>query len=150
MTETERIADQLRRAFEGECWHGPAVRQILEGITPEQAAARPVANAHSILELVLHMTVWKRAVAKWLAGSREDVSPEQDWTPAPAGWPAALAGIEAAHRDLLAAVAKLDDAQLEHKIPIRDYTVYFALHGVVQHDVYHAGQIQLLKQSLLK
>ena len=70
MTEIPRIADQLNRAFEGEAWHGPAVMDILEGITPQQAAARPFNGTHSIWDIVLHIAAWERACRRRLGGER--------------------------------------------------------------------------------
>jgi hypothetical protein len=55
MSEIHRIADQLKRSLEGEAWHGPALRELLSGVTAKQAAARPLAGAHSIWEIVLHI-----------------------------------------------------------------------------------------------
>jgi hypothetical protein len=61
MKETERIRDQLHRAFAGDAWHGPSVLEILENVTASQAATRPIAGAHSIWELVLHIKAWNDA-----------------------------------------------------------------------------------------
>jgi uncharacterized damage-inducible protein DinB len=145
MAEVVRIGDQLKRAFEGDCWWGPGVREVLKGITEEQALRRRE-GLHSICELVRHMTVWKQAVADGLAGKPIAVSEEQDF-PAAGAWQAALDGLEAAQRSLMTALATLDDSRLSQLMPGRDYTVYFALHGVIQHDVYHAGQIMALKRT---
>jgi len=80
MTEIERIADQLRRAHEGEAWHGPALNEILKGVTAEAAARRPIASAHSIWEIVLHVGVWESVVRRRLSGEViGDLPPEQDW-----------------------------------------------------------------------
>jgi uncharacterized damage-inducible protein DinB len=145
MSEVERIADQLKRAFEGDCWWGPGVRSVLEGITAEQALRRRE-GLHSICELVRHMTVWKQAVADGLAGKPIEVSDDRDF-PAAGAWEQALEALEAAERGLLAGLAALDDSRLEAAMPGKDYSVYFALHGAIQHDVYHAGQIMALKRT---
>ncbi len=152
MSEVERIVDQLRRAYEGEAWHGPPLKQILAGITAEQAARRPVANAHSIWELVLHIAVWESVVSRRLAGEIVQPSPEQDWPPvrdtSEAAWKKALAELERGHMQLRQSIAALSDARLMDKVPGKDDSVYVLLHGVVQHDLYHAGQIALLKKAL--
>lgn len=83
MTEVERIVDQLNRAFEGEAWHGPAVVEILEGITAPQAAARPLHGAHSIWEITLHIAAWERAVLRRLHGERAELLTEEDWPAVP-------------------------------------------------------------------
>ena len=66
MRETERIADQLKRAHEGGAWHGPAIDELLRGVTAGQAAARPFEGAHSIWELVAHAEAWERAILRRL------------------------------------------------------------------------------------
>jgi hypothetical protein len=79
MRETERIADQLNRAFVGNAWHGPAVMEILEGVTAEQAKARPFEAAHSIWELALHIEAWTRACRRRLQGERAQLSDAEDF-----------------------------------------------------------------------
>ncbi len=81
MTEVARIADQLRRAFRGKAWHGPALRELLADVSAERAAARPIPNAHTIWEIVLHLAAWDDAVLRRLEGRRTDVPDEGDWPP---------------------------------------------------------------------
>jgi uncharacterized damage-inducible protein DinB len=153
MTEVQRIADQLRRAYEGEAWVGPCLRGLLDGVTAAQAASRPLPQAHTIWELVLHVTVWEAVVLRRLAG--EDVEPtgEHDWPPvhdsSEAAWQKALTDLERGHRALREAIAGLTDARLNDPVPGKGYSVYFMLHGLVQHDLYHAGQLALLKKALV-
>ena len=152
MSEVERIVDQLRRAYEGEAWHGPPLKQILAGVTAEQAARRPVTNAHTIWELVLHISVWESIVRRRLAGEAFEPSPEQDWPPvgdtSEAAWKKALAELERGHLQLRQSISALTDDQLKNKAPGKDYSLYGMLHGVIQHDLYHAGQVALLKKAL--
>jgi uncharacterized damage-inducible protein DinB len=81
MTEIERILDQLRRAYEGEAWHGPSVREAIAGVTAAQAHARPLANGHSIWELVHHIAVWEDVGRRRLGGDRAaiEISGPEDW-----------------------------------------------------------------------
>src|ERR1035438_10207490 len=79
MTERARIADQLRRAFEGEAWHGDSVFEILEGVTAAQAASRPIAGAHTIWELVLHIAAWDGAALRRLGGVAAELSDAQNF-----------------------------------------------------------------------
>ena len=153
MREVERIADQLRRAHEGGAWHGPAVDELLAGVSAGQAAARPLEAAHSIWELVAHVEAWERAVLRRLGGDPAAIyHTEEDW-PAAAdaseeSWRVArerLAGTYAALRE---AVLSLDDAQLDEPIMPEMSTRYVSLHGAVQHTLYHAGQIALVKRAL--
>ena len=152
MSEVERIADQLKRAYEGKAWHGPAVREVLAGITAEQAARRPLANAHNIWELAVHIGVWEAFARRRLEGEViTDVPPEQDWPPVTAtdeaAWKKTLAQLEDGHMKLRRAIAALPEARLSETVQGMGYSVYFMLHGVVQHDLYHAGQIALLKKA---
>jgi uncharacterized damage-inducible protein DinB len=152
MTEIERIADQLRRAHEGEAWHGPALNEILKGVTAEAAARRPIASAHSIWEIVLHVAVWESIVRRRLSGEViGDLPPEQDWPAvgeeSEAAWKQALADLTRAHAELQKALTRLTDRQLAQAVPGPGYSVYYMIHGAVQHALYHAGQIALLKKA---
>src|ERR1051325_10577461 len=83
MTEIERILDQLKRAYEGNAWHGPSVKEVLHGVTAGQAHAQPLANGHTIYELVRHIAVWEDVGRRRLQGDPADVeiSSPEDWPP---------------------------------------------------------------------
>jgi uncharacterized damage-inducible protein DinB len=153
MPEAARIADQLRRAFDGEAWHGDSVFEILKGVTAAQAAARPIAGAHTIWELVLHIAAWDGAVLRRLGGVALELSDAENFPPvsdtSEAAWRAALAQVRRVHEELVAAVAALPDSRLGDLVPGKEgahYNFHYMLHGVVQHELYHAGQIALLKK----
>ena len=151
MTETERILDQLHRAFAGEAWHGPSVMAILEGVTAQQAAAHPIANAHSIWELVLHIGAWEAAGTRRLAGDPAKLSDQEDWPsvgdPSEAAWNQTKEKLNNGHAKFRDAIAKLDDSQLDGPVVESAYSVYVTLHGIIQHTLYHAGQIAMLKRA---
>ena len=151
-----QIADQLRRAFSGEAWHGDSLLEILDGITAAQATARPIKHAHSIWELVLHITAWDSAVRRRLAGESVDLSDEQNFPSvmdtSEGAWRRAIEQAKRVHGELIEAVSGLPDERLSEKVPGKKsepdwYNFYFMLHGVVQHEPYHAGQIALLKKA---
>ena len=158
MREIDRIADQFERACSGDAWYGPSVRSTLEQVDARTATAHPVPGAHSIGEIVLHMTGWAREVARRLrAGIAQDPA-GGDWPAAtPHGqseWKAVVADFEAANAELLAAIRATDDSHLMDRIgDVRDpalgsgVTNYVTLHGIVLHHAYHAGQISLLKKA---
>ena len=154
MTEIERILDQLKRAYEGEAWHGPSVREALADVTAAHAHARPLANAHSIWELVHHLAVWENVGRRRLTGDRAaiDISSPEDWPPADerseAAWEQAKAALDRGHQALVKAIASVPESRLDEPIFDGMSTVYVTLHGVVQHDLYHAGQIAMLKKAL--
>ena len=159
MTEIDRIVDQLQREHEGDPWHGSPLTAILDGLSAEQAAAKPLAVAHSIWELVLHVTAWKNEVRKRLSGAPAGEPEEGDWPAvgetSAARWAAARARLEQAHKQLLTAIRGLPEQRLfEATNDPRDrplgsgVSYYVLLHGIVQHDVYHSGQIALLKKGV--
>ncbi len=151
MSEIKRIEDQLRRAFEGGAWHGPSVLEVLKGVTATQAAARPIAGAHSIWEIVLHIAAWEGAIRRRLDGDRAELQDEEDWPPVKEqseyAWGQARAFLEEGHRRLRAAIANTEESRLDEPILPNMSSVYVSLQGAVQHDLYHAGQIAILKKA---
>ncbi len=154
MTEIERILDQLKRAYVGGAWHGPSVREILDGITAAQAVARPIENGHSIWELVHHIAVWEDVGRRRLTGDRAaiEISTPEDWPPADdhsdAAWEQAKAAMDRGHQALVEAIEKVPESRLDEPILEGMSTVYVTVHGVIQHDLYHAGQIAILKKGV--
>jgi uncharacterized damage-inducible protein DinB len=153
MSETDRIADQLRRAFYGDAWHGDSLFEILEGVTAAQAVARPVQNAHSIWELVLHIAAWDGAVRRRMTDVALELSGDDNFPPvtdvSEAAWRKALAHLRRNHDELIEAVEKFPEVRLAELVPGKKgahYNFYYMLHGVAQHELYHAGQIALLKK----
>lgn len=153
MSQVTTLADQLERSFHGGAWHGPSVAEALAGVDATATAARPLPGAHSIWEIVHHLTAWNEVPLRRIEGERlEDVSRSRDWPPvddlSPEAWRAALAALEAAHAALQARVRALTDAQLDDPVGGSDPTVRGLLFGVVQHHAYHAGQIVLLRKAV--
>ena len=157
VSEVDRIRDQFRRAFEGEAWHGPSVLALLDGVTAQQAATHPIPGAHSIWELTLHIAVWKRACLRRLKGDPAQLSDADDWQPvtdtSERAWETTKQHLIENHRELLEAIASVDESRLNEPIitdpNIPFSSVYVTLHGGVQHDLYHAGQIAMLKKALV-
>jgi uncharacterized damage-inducible protein DinB len=146
--ETKRLASQLRRSYEGQAWHGPALRELLDGVTAEQATTKPIAGVHSIWELVLHITAWERQAIALMSGKVHVVlAGEDDWPPVSGPWQATLDNLESATRELVTAVRAMPEEKLTEMVAGAEYNFYFLLHGVVQHNLYHAGQIALLKRQ---
>ena len=157
ITEVDRIRDQFRRAFEGEAWHGPSVLALLDGVTAQQAAAHPIPGAHSIWELTLHIAAWERACLRRLKGDPAQLSDIEDWerlgATTDAAWEQTKQHLIDNHRELMDAIVSLDESRLNDPIisdPNTPYSsAYVTLHGGVQHDLYHAGQIAILKKALV-
>ena len=151
MNETTRIRDQLERSHRGPAWHGPSLLENLEGVTAAVAARRKVPGAHSIWEIVRHVTVWEAEVARVIDG-KEYVSLQGDaeWPPltdtGDAAWKTALEELDGANAALCDAVTRFREDRLNEKVAQRDFSFYGLMHGVVQHNLYHAGQIGLLRK----
>lgn len=159
MRETDRIVEELKRAYDGDAWHGPSVRSALERVNSQMATARPLAAGHTICEIVLHMTAWTREVTRRVRTGVVREPEMGDWprrTPTDdTDWHAIVAALDAANAELVTTVAALGDAELEGVIgDARDAALgsgvsrYVLLHGLVQHHAYHGGQISLLKKAL--
>ena len=151
MSEVKRIHDQLRRSFEGPAWHGPSIKELVADVTARKAASKPLAGAHSIWEIVLHIAAWEEGARRRLTGDRAELSTEEDWPPvndtSEAAWREALEFMERNHLGLREAISGLDDARLPEPVVDGMSSVYGTLHGVIQHNLYHAGQIALLKKA---
>jgi uncharacterized damage-inducible protein DinB len=150
MPEVDRIVDQLTRAFEGQAWHGSAVLEILNEITAQQASTRPIGEAHTICETALHITAWLRACRRRIDGDRAQLSDSEDWPAvtdsSDAAWREVITTMKQALNELRAAISSLNDSRLEQPIIAGMSSVYITLHGVIQHSLYHAGQMAILKK----
>jgi hypothetical protein len=153
-SECLRIADQMRRAFLGEAWHGPALRELLDGMNAGQGIDRPLPSAHSIWQLVLHIDFWASSAlqaAQGISMPRNDAT-EGMWPEIADGsatrWALATEHLLATGEQLALAIEDFDDARLKDIVPGRTYDFYYLFHGIVQHSLYHAGQIAMLKNAL--
>ena len=147
MTLKETTIDHLRRAFFGPSAHGPSLHELIDDVTEAQAKAKPLDGVHSIAELVAHVTSWIDAIARRLEGEifkTSDVDNFPDVNMLTFG--AIRTRFASAHDRLLANAARIDD--LMQPVAGRDYNVLQALNFVVDHSLYHAGQIALLKKGL--
>jgi uncharacterized damage-inducible protein DinB len=149
-SERDRILNQLERAFEGEAWHGPSVLEALEGVSWKEAHEKAIPTAHSIWELVLHITAWEDTVRRRLLGESPQITDEQNFPtiekPSAASWQEALDALRAGHLLLAEVAGRITDDQLDQAPSNRTTTRYILLHGIIQHDIYHAGQIAILKK----
>lgn len=159
MTDLERLADQFRRAFEGDAWHGASLRELLHGVTAKQAAAHPITGAHSIWEIVLHIASWEKMFDAAVHGKTLPPWPSRqisklDWPAVPksdaTAWKKAQRDLYAAGEKLRRSIACFEPERLQEMVPGRDYDFAYAFPGIVQHTIYHAGQLAILKKALKK
>lgn len=153
--EINRIHEILRREYAGESWHGPSLSEILEGVSAQQATKRVFPNVHNIAELVIHMTNWRIFTLEKLTGgdsydiilnSKADWSTINDLTDE--GWQEILETLADTQTELLEITSKFPVQRINHIVPGRKYSFYMLLHGIIQHDIYHAGQISILKKMI--
>jgi uncharacterized damage-inducible protein DinB len=152
-SEVALLLRLLDESYERKAWQGPNLRGCLRGVTAQQAGWRPTPGRHNIWELLLHAAYWKYATWRMLVGERRGSFPEKgsNWfarpvSPTERAWRADLALLELQHRRLREAVKKLTDAELARKKPGSKYTTDNLVYGIASHDVYHTGQIQLMKR----
>jgi uncharacterized damage-inducible protein DinB len=154
MTEMERILDQYQRTWDGDAWHGPSLREVLRDVTASEANARPIAGSHTIAEIVQHLAYWRWAAGERVAGKLVSTGHDEQWPPvrdaSESAWRESLTLLESRQQTLIETLRKLKDDQLTQPIAGRDYNLYVQLHGNLQHDIYHLGQIALLKRALRK
>ena len=153
-SEAARLAEQLRNAFEGDAWHGPAVLELLADVDASTAAAHPLPETHSIWEIALHIAAWDDAVYRRIVlGRALQLNDAENFPPvtdkSAAAWKKAIAHVKAAHAALLKTVAALPEARLRERVPGKKYDIGFMLQGVAQHELYHAGQIAILAKTRL-
>ena len=150
MRENERIADQLRRSVEGDAWYGPSIREALAGVTAERAAARPIANGHTIWELTLHISAWADVVRRRLEGEKVSAPDEGDFPAvedtSEEAWQQAVARLEDRQARLREAILGLDASRLDAPVAEGYSSAWANANGAVQHNIYHAGQIAILKK----
>jgi uncharacterized damage-inducible protein DinB len=161
MNEAKRLAEQLRRTFTGAPWYGPSLTELLTDVSAAHAAAHPILGAHGVWEILLHVSAWEGAALKRLAGGAVGLPDEGDWPPiadaSDAAWRATIDAALRRHQTLLEGVEGLSDARLSEKlgdVAAREtgggVSVYVTVQGVIQHNVYHLGQIAALKKALKK
>ncbi len=145
------LAEQLRHAFDGDAWHGPAVLELLDDVDASTAAAKPIADVHSIWELVLHIAVWDDAAMRRLDGNVWQPEGTDNFPippkPTAEAWRKAIADAKRTHERLVKTVEALPESRLWDRVPGKKYNFYFMLHGIAQHELYHAGQIAILKKA---
>lgn len=160
MSEGERIAELYDSVYlgdkSGEAWYGAALKPLLKDVGAEQASQQTSAGAHSIFQLVSHISYWEEIVLRRFNGEVVNVplNTADDWPPnrklSDGDWKSVLARLEKSHTALKLAMEKCSDDKLQKLVPGKDHTNYILLHGIIHHSVYHTGQIALVKKTLAK
>lgn len=150
MTQGEILSDEIRRSLRGDAWHGPALRDLVANMAAEEAMQRPIPTAHSIWELVLHITSWANIAQRRIAGGQPEPFEGEDW-PVVGGftselWDNANIALSESYERLSEIVLGMTNDELEAKAPQSDRSIGGMVSGVAQHAAYHGGQIAILKK----
>ena len=154
-TELDRIKVLLNAAFHGGAWHGPSVLENLKDIRPKEAGNRQK-NIHTIAELVYHITSWRIFALKKIQGDAAFVikTEKQNWGNISDvdefEWETLQMELTLSHDELMLGLAEKDDSFLLEIVPGAEYDFYTLLHGIIHHDLYHNGQIGILKKGVSK
>jgi uncharacterized damage-inducible protein DinB len=152
MSEKRRTLDLLDRAYRAKAWHGPALLETLDGMNAAMAAKRVVKSAHTAWELVEHLATWNEVVALRLAGTPPRITPEMNFPktprPTPGAWKNTVARLAASQRKFRAAVARFPESKLGRRRAGTNSTWNVLIHGQIQHQLYHAGQIAMLRRGM--
>lgn len=149
--ELNSIANQLQEAFEGDAWFGRNARSLLADVNASVAVEHPQGQ-HSIIELVLHMINWKQFAISSLSSNGKGLHyfETRDWQQCPNAthrfWAETLADLWHTQSTLIALLKGLNDAILNEQVPERNYNFRKLLNGVLQHDIYHLGQIAYIRK----
>ena len=154
----QQLLALLDEAFDHKAWHGTTLLGAIRGVKPDQAAWRPAPGRHNIWELTVHAAYWKYAVRRLLTGEKRGAFPlsGSNWfvrpdssvpTSAPV-WSTDVRLLVSEHRQLREVIAALDSGSLEsdRRLPGKAYGPGYVIRGIAAHDLYHAGQIQILKR----
>lgn len=150
MNSVELLSKLFADTYGGDAWHGPSLTTVIEGVSAEEASKQPGNNVHSIAEFVSHTAYWMSVVRHWLTGS--DITPDQEisWGPAAddkqARWDLAKESLAAEYIALKQAIDKFPEEKLPQAAHESGLTYYALIHGIIHHNLYHAGQIALLKK----
>jgi hypothetical protein len=151
MNPCEHLAEQVRRVLDGDAWHGPSWREVLEGVSREEALAHPVPGAHSIAEVVRHTVAWHEIVRQRLLGQNPQVSEEDDWPDVAitteADWALLQGRLRESGHALREVIAAFPPERLHEPRPGLSDTWYGLMIGELQHMLYHAGQVPILHRA---
>lgn len=153
LSPLDLLLGQIDQAYDHTSWHGPNLRGSIRGLSAATAAWRPDKDRHCIWEIVVHAAYWKYAIRRRLLGEKRGSFPQKgsNWFARPItlsedAWKKDVQLLEECHRTMRAAIASLATADLSRTAPASKVSNLDLIRGIAAHDVYHAGQIQVLKR----
>lgn len=145
MDDIKNLSKLLQRVYGGKAWHGPSIMDVLKDVD-DTTAKKKLGNSHSIVQLVLHMVSWRTFVTRRVLGdSTFELTDEQNF-PSETDWTTALQRLEQSQSELLGAIDTVTNEKLSESVANRKYDFFVLLHGIIHHDIYHLGQIQLIRK----
>jgi uncharacterized damage-inducible protein DinB len=145
MEEIKNLSKLVQRVYNGKAWHGPSIMDVLKDVD-DTLARKKLGNSHSLVQLVLHMVSWRTFVTKRLLGDTSfELTADQNF-PAETDWTTAFMKLEQSQKELINAIDTITVDQLHETVANRKYDFFILLHGIIHHDIYHIGQIQLIKK----
>ncbi len=153
-TQLERIIAEFKDTLDGEPWFGQSVYALLRSVDSSYASVKPNENSHSLVELIYHMQTWAEFTLKRIEKDTiNDLAAFEklDWReidPQIHGWEEGLSAFIATNQQILDQLATRDDAFLAEKVDYREYDFRYLLTGIIQHNIYHAGQVAYIKKLL--
>jgi uncharacterized damage-inducible protein DinB len=149
MSQTQRIADSYRAATVKAAWYGPSLAELLARVSPELATTRPVPGSHSISELLQHLLLWNERIRNTSdRNSLPPWEPEKDWAEPPIPWKELVTRWSQSRELLEEKIRNFPIEDLAKQVPGRNYPYETLFHGVVEHTIYHSGQIAMVMSML--
>jgi uncharacterized damage-inducible protein DinB len=149
MNQTQRIADAYRAATIKGAWYGPSLAELLAQIPAKLATTSPLPGAHSIAELLQHLLLWDERVRNTSdSNPLPPWVPEKDWAEPPIPWNELASRWNQSRELLEEKIRNFPMADLAKQVPGRNYPYETMLHGIVEHTIYHSGQIAMILSML--
>lgn len=143
--QNESIVKKLKGLFDGPAWHGPSIVEVLNKISNDHAN-NAFKDSHTIIEIIGHMTVWRKFVIEKLNGNESfDVSEEENF-PRLTDLDLAIEALRENQRDLIECISNFSENKLSETVSGRSYSFKIMLNGIIHHDLYHLGQLSLLSR----
>jgi len=148
------IVKRMEEVFSGDPWYGKSVMSIIESIDPEKVYIKPAGHPHSMIDLLYHMLNWEQFTLRQLLDGiniNAEIFQALDWRDTSAelySWENGVAELKSIHHDIVSFLRKADDDLLKQQVFYRDYQMQYLLDGLIDHNIYHIGQLAYVAKLL--
>jgi uncharacterized damage-inducible protein DinB len=151
MSDATTISAMMKSTVTGPAWHGPSVMELLEGVTAEQALKHPLEECHSIWEIMFHLNEWQEYALDTIQGKKNNLKEGKDWPKPPADadesrWEMTMRRFEGCSREIREYIMHIDEARMHEMVPGKEFNLKVLLHGIIEHNIYHGGQLAILRK----